>query len=67
MVSARDRRSFGLELTDLGRRVYDEHVAFESAAWQRALAGLETEAERATLVGLLERVAKTIEDAGEPS
>jgi DNA-binding MarR family transcriptional regulator len=67
VVSPRDRRSFGLELTDLGRRVYDEHVAFESAAWQRALSGLQNEAERVTLIGLLERVAKTIEDEGDRS
>ncbi len=60
MISKRDRRSFGLGLTEEGREVQLEHREREKVLWERVLGSYETSAERRELVRLLEILAKNV-------
>ncbi|WP_024294625.1 MarR family winged helix-turn-helix transcriptional regulator [Lacrimispora indolis] len=64
IISKRDRRSFGLELTEEGREVQREHRGREKVLWEKVLGSYETSAERRDLVRLLEILAKNVNRTG---
>lgn len=56
IISSRDRRSFGLILTDKGLKVQQIHLEFERAFFESILAKLDTHEERALLLDLLKKI-----------
>ncbi|MCI2106663.1 MAG: MarR family winged helix-turn-helix transcriptional regulator [Intestinimonas sp.] len=69
VISQRDRRSFGLELTDDGRIAQREHRENEKILWKKILGAYETSEERRELIRLLQILAdgigRTEEDGGK--
>lgn len=59
-ISARDRRSYGLEILEKGRDVRKEHDRMLAMLANKMLAALD-ERERETFIGLLSKVARNIE------
>ncbi len=68
VISRKDRRSFGLELTADGRIAQKEHRISEQKLWERVLGSYETSNERKELIRLLQILAdnmnKTQKDGG---
>lgn len=60
-LSVRDRRSYGLALTDPGRLAQQTHLDFEAAAWSRALRPL-SDSQRATFLDLLTAMVRGFPD-----
>lgn len=60
VISQRDRRSFGLELTDEGRIAQLEHRESEKVLWEKILGSYETSCERRELIRLLQILADNI-------
>lgn len=60
VISQRDRRSFGLELTDEGRIAQLEHRESEKVLWEKVLGSYETSCERRELIRLLQILADNI-------
>lgn len=56
IINNRDRRSFGIELTDKGRKIQQIHLKFEQAYFESILAKLDTHGERVLLLDLLKKV-----------
>jgi DNA-binding MarR family transcriptional regulator len=59
VISARDRRSFSLELTEKGREVQQVHLDFERAFFESILTRLHTHEERKALLDLMEKIVNT--------
>ena len=57
VISARDRRSFGLVLTESGHVMQREHSRVDRMITGLVLESLDSEEERRTLIGLLEKVS----------
>ncbi|ACB77547.1 MarR family winged helix-turn-helix transcriptional regulator [Opitutus terrae] len=57
-INPRDKRSYGLALTDAGRALDKEHMRVDRAITRAVLAALDSDPERRTLVGLLEKVSR---------
>lgn len=64
VISARDRRSYGLELTEDGMRAQEEHKREEEAVL-RCVLGAYTREERSELVRLLKILAGSISGMGK--
>lgn len=62
VISIRDRRSFGLELTDDGISAQLEHKKSEEILWQKVLGSFETSKERSDLIMLLGKLADNLGD-----
>ncbi|MDU1411333.1 MAG: helix-turn-helix domain-containing protein [Clostridium sp.] len=60
VISKRDRRSYGLILTDEGYEVQSEYLAFEKKLSGYILSGLDTDEEREMLLELLRKIANNI-------
>ncbi len=60
VISQRDRRSFGLEMTDEGKIAQQEHRESERVLWEKVLGSYETSNERIELIRLLKILAKNI-------
>ncbi|MDP4093923.1 MAG: MarR family transcriptional regulator [Bacillota bacterium] len=60
IISQKDRRSFGLELTDEGRIAQQEHRESEKVLWEKVLGAYETSSERRELIRLLQVLADNI-------
>ena len=56
IISQRDRRSYGLELTDKGKNLHDKHERVEQKVALETLGALDSDDERATLVELLAKI-----------
>jgi len=63
VISRRDRRSYGLELTRKGRTAWLAHVRFETEVWQKMLAGLDGDGERKEFLALLRKIVAGMEGA----
>lgn len=57
VISARDRRSFGLVLTESGQAMQREHSRVDRMITGLVLESLDSEEERRTLIGLLEKIS----------
>ena len=57
VISKKDRRSFGLELTESGKLVQQEHIDFEKYIYGQFLNSLDTYEEREELLKLLGKIA----------
>jgi DNA-binding MarR family transcriptional regulator len=60
VISNRDRRSFGLDLTPLGAKVYAQHLAFEATSWEHVLGLLENQDDRERFVSMMGRIAQSL-------
>lgn len=56
ITSEKDRRSYGLELTEEGELIQEEHVNFEKAIYGQLLNSLDTDEEREELLKLLRKI-----------
>lgn len=59
-ISKRDRRSFGLILTDEGRKLYQEHEKAEQITWNKILGTLESDGEVELFLSLVKKIAEGI-------
>ncbi|EMS73396.1 MarR family winged helix-turn-helix transcriptional regulator [Ruminiclostridium cellobioparum] len=59
-ISKRDRRSFGLILTDEGRKLYQEHEKAEQITWNKILGTLESDEEVELFLSLMKKIAEGI-------
>lgn len=60
IISTRDRRSYGLKLTEEGYSVRNEQLAFERRLYGYLLNALDTNEERELLMQLLRKIVKNI-------
>lgn len=60
VISKRDRRSFKLKLTEVGKRLYEKHAAEEQLMWRKILGALESDEEIETFLKLLKKVVEGI-------
>jgi MarR family transcriptional regulator, organic hydroperoxide resistance regulator len=65
VISPRDRRSYGVELTVRGRKAYEVHVAFEVEVWKKMLAGLDGDTEGRRFLAALKKIAAGLERQGQ--
>lgn len=61
IISKRDRRSYGLELTEEGHLAQKEHLDFECMVYGRILNALDTEEEKQELFKILRKIVNNIE------
>lgn len=59
-ISKRDRRSYGLQLTDEGEEVKNEHLAFERKLYGYVLNALDTNGEREEFLKLFRKIVNNI-------
>lgn len=57
-ISKKDRRSFGLELTETGLRLHLEHEESEQLVWEKILGSLSNDEERESFLFFLEKIIK---------
>lgn len=62
IISPRDRRSYGLELTEEGRLAQVEHRQKEEVLWNRILNSYDTAEERKELTRLLQILADSLNE-----
>ncbi len=58
VISKRDRRSFGLELTEKGHSAQIEHRKGEEILWKRVLGAYDTDEERAEFLRLMQKLVE---------
>lgn len=56
IISKRDKRSFGLELTEEGKLAQKEHISYEKLIYGGLLAALDTDKERQEFLRLLKKI-----------
>ncbi|WP_066497108.1 MarR family winged helix-turn-helix transcriptional regulator [Abyssisolibacter fermentans] len=61
-ISKRDRRSFGLKLTEEGKLAQKEHLELEHVVCSRLLNALDDDNEKEELLSLLNKIASKIEE-----
>ena len=61
IISKRDRRSYGLELTAEGNLAQQEHIEFEQEVYGQLLAALDTKEEKQELLKLLRKIVNSFE------
>jgi len=62
IISKRDKRSYGLKLTEEGHIAQKEHIDFEYTVYGRLLNALDTEEEKQELFKLLRKIVNNIEE-----
>lgn len=62
IISKRDRRSYGLKLTEEGNLAQKEHIDFESMVYGRLLNALDTNEEKQELFKLLRKIVSNFEE-----
>lgn len=60
VISPEDRRSFYIEVTDLGKEIHQEHVKFDRDLAIRYLEATDTEEEKKFLVKFLRKLADSL-------
>lgn len=60
VISPEDRRSFNLEITDLGKDIQGEHMKFDYAVARKYLEATESEEEKKFLIKFLKKLAGSI-------
>lgn len=58
VISKRDRRSFGLDLTEKGLSAQAEHQRGEALLWRGILNSFDTQEERSQFIALLDKLAR---------
>ena len=61
VISSRDRRSYGLELTPKGKQLQEEHDRVDRMIATKLLGTLDNERERETLIKLLSKVGQRLD------
>jgi len=62
VISTRDRRSFGLELTENGKLTQVEHRKSEEILWEKVLNSYSTNGERSELIRMLQILADSLNE-----
>ncbi|AZV56680.1 MarR family transcriptional regulator [Clostridium sp. AWRP] len=62
IISKRDRRSYGLKLTEEGYLAQKEHLNFEYTVYERLLDALDTNAEKQELFKLFRKIINNLEE-----
>ena len=62
IISKRDRRSYGLELTEEGHLAQKEHLEFENTVYGRLLDALDTDEEKQELFKLLRKIVNNFQE-----
>lgn len=65
-LSQRDRRSYGLKLTELGQKVYHIHLDFEEQLYRRVLLALDSPEERNTFLRLFTKILDALTEPDQP-
>lgn len=65
VISPRDKRSFGLQLSELGERTYDEHIKFDAVVWRRIMQTLDNEQECESFTEMLRKIVAGLEIRSE--
>nr|WP_026882607.1 MarR family transcriptional regulator [Clostridium akagii] len=64
VISKRDRRSYGLQLTEEGQLAQKEHLDFEKTIYGRMLNALDTDEEKQELFKLLRKIVNNFQEDG---
>lgn len=62
VISKRDRRSYGLKLTEEGHLAQKEHLDFEKTVYGRILNALDTDEEKQELFKLLRKIVDNFQE-----
>lgn len=62
IISKRDRRSFGLELTELGEEIQRQHGEYEKYTFTKIINSLDTDDEKETFLKLAGKIADKLDD-----
>lgn len=60
VISPEDRRSFNIEITDIGKDIEKEHMKFDYEVAKRYLEATDTEEEKKFLIKFLKRLANLV-------
>lgn len=60
-ISQRDRRSYGIELTEKGFLIQKEHTGYEYDILSRLLNALDTDEEKKTFLNLMDKIIGNLE------
>jgi DNA-binding MarR family transcriptional regulator len=66
LISQRDRRSYGLELSEEGWHIKREHDRIDQMIAQKVVDALDSEAEAQTLIALLEKISQQFNEQEPP-
>lgn len=62
VISKRDRRSFGLKLTEEGMRIQNQHEEYEKHIFNEIINSLDTDEEKETFLKLTDKIANNLKE-----
>lgn len=62
VISKRDRRSFGLELTEAGMKIQKQHEEYEKYIFNEIINSLDTDEEKQTFLKLTDKIANNLKE-----
>ncbi|WP_234125120.1 MarR family winged helix-turn-helix transcriptional regulator [Clostridium hydrogenum] len=62
VISKRDRRSFGLKLTEEGMKIQEQHEKYEEEIFNFIINSLDTEEEKETFIRLTDKIANNMKE-----
>lgn len=62
VISKRDRRSFGLKLTEAGMKIQKQHDEYEKYIFNEIINSLDTDEEKETFLKLTDKIANNLKE-----
>lgn len=62
VISKRDRRSFGLKLTEAGEEIQKQHDGYEEYIFNEIINSLDTDEEKETFLKLTDKIANNLKE-----
>lgn len=62
VISKRDRRSFGLKLTEAGMKIQKQHEEYEKYIFNEIINSLDTDEEKETFLKLTDKIASNLKE-----
>lgn len=62
IISKRDRRSFGLKLTEAGMKIQKQHEEYEKYIFNEIINSLDTDEEKETFLKLTDKIANNLKE-----
>lgn len=62
VISKRDRRSFGLKLTEEGMKIQEQHEKYEEEIFNYVINSLDTEEEKEIFIKLTDKIANNMKE-----
>lgn len=62
VISKRDRRSFGLKLTEDGMKIQKQHEEYEKCIFNEIIGSLDTDEEKETFLKLTDKIANNLKE-----